>query len=165
VEVDLDLGELVAVLERHGVRYVVIGAIAAAAGGAPVVTRDLDVTPARDPHNLGQLAAALQELDARLRTPSDPDGVAFPLERQMLAGSDFWTLTTRAGDLDLVFAPAGAGGFDDLVRDASVVEIAGTSVLVASLVDVIRLKEASGRDKDVAQLPLLRRTLERVRRG
>jgi hypothetical protein len=29
--------------------------------------------------------------------------------------------------------------------------------------DVIRSKEAAGRDKDVAQLPLLRRTLEQIR--
>jgi hypothetical protein len=36
-------------------------------------------------------------------------------------------------------------------------------VLVASLADVVRSKEASARAKDVAQLPLLRQTLERVR--
>jgi hypothetical protein len=39
----------------------------------------------------------------------------------------------------------------------------GISVPVASLRDVIRSKEAAGRDKDLAQLPLLRRTLEQIR--
>jgi hypothetical protein len=36
-------------------------------------------------------------------------------------------------------------------------------VNVASLRAVIRFKEAVGRDKDLAQLPLLRRTLEQIR--
>jgi hypothetical protein len=39
----------------------------------------------------------------------------------------------------------------------------GLSVSVASLRDVSRSKEAAGRDKDLAQLPLLRRTLEQIR--
>ena len=37
------------------------------------------------------------------------------------------------------------------------------TVAVASLRAVIRSKEAAGRDKDLAQLPLLRRTLEQIR--
>jgi hypothetical protein len=36
-------------------------------------------------------------------------------------------------------------------------------VTVASLRDVIRYKEPRGRDKELAQLPLLRRTLEQIR--
>jgi hypothetical protein len=36
-------------------------------------------------------------------------------------------------------------------------------MLVASLPDVIRSKEAAGRPKDLAQLPALRQTLELVR--
>ncbi len=36
------------------------------------------------------------------------------------------------------------------------------TVLVASLADVIRSKEAAGRAEDIAQSPLLRQTLERL---
>src|SRR4051795_5178330 len=89
---DFDPAEALRVLERHGVLYVVIGALAAAASGAPVVTRDLDITPARDPANLERLASALVELDARVRTPTDPDGVAFPIDAETLADGDTWTL-------------------------------------------------------------------------
>jgi hypothetical protein len=74
-----------------------------------------------------------------------------------------WTLTTRLGDLDLVMSPAGTGGFQDLSRDADELLVAESPQLivkVASLADVIRSKEAAGREKDRAALPLLRRTLE-----
>ncbi|MGH8935399.1 MAG: hypothetical protein ACRDXD_03880 [Acidimicrobiia bacterium] len=37
-------------------------------------------------------------------------------------------------------------------------------VMVAALADVIRLKEASGRPKDLVSVPLLRGTLEENRR-
>jgi hypothetical protein len=76
-----------------------------------------------------------------------------------------WTLTTRAGDLDLVFEPAGTGGYEDLRQDARRFQVAeGLIVPVASLLDVIRCKQASGRAKDQAQLPILRETLEEIRR-
>jgi hypothetical protein len=91
--------------------------------------------------------------------------VAFPIEVAMLESADSWTLLTRAGELDLVFFPDGTRGFDDLRRDATRVQLGeNLTVLVASLLDVIRSKEAAGREKDTAQLPLLRRTLEEIRR-
>lgn len=63
----------------------------------------------------------------------------------------------------MVMSPAGTGGFKDLARDADALLVAESPqmmVKVASLADVIRSKEAAGREKDRAALPLLRRTLE-----
>jgi hypothetical protein len=161
---DVDPLEILRVLGRNKVDYVLIGAAAARVSGAPVVTEDIDVTPAKDPANLERLAAALRDLDARLRTPTDTDGVPFPIEAEMLATGDVWTLTTAAGDIDLCFMPAGTSGYDDLRREAYRERVGtGLVVTVASLRDVIRSKEAAGRDKDLAQLPILRRTLEQIR--
>lgn len=160
---DFEPGEILRALEAHHVRYVVIGAIAAVAAGVPILTTDLDVTPARSPENLERLALALRDLDAKLRTPTDPEGVPFPIEPEMLATADSWTLTTRSGDLDLMFSPAGTTGYDDLRRGASTERIAGIRVAVAALADVIRSKEAANREKDSMQLPILRRTLEAIR--
>jgi hypothetical protein len=82
----------------------------------------------------------------------------------MLESADLWTLTTSAGDLDLCFTPAGTRGYDDLRREASRERLdKRLTVTVASLRDVIRSKEAAGRDKDLAQLSILRRTLELTR--
>jgi len=162
---DFDPAALLEVLEAHAVEYVVIGAQAAMAHGSPIVTRDLDITPSTGRENVERLAAALGALGARLRSAAEPQGVVFPIEADMLRSADVWTLTTRAGDLDVVFTPAGTRGYEDLRRDATRFELgAGLTVLVASLLDVIRSKEAAGRAKDVAQLPLLRRTLDEIGR-
>ena len=151
------------VLHAHGVRFLVIGAVAAIAQGYPLPTEDLDLTPARDPDNLERLTAALRELDAELRVGRE-GSLPFPIEPKYLRDVDSWTLTTAYGPVDLQFVPAATRGFDDLRRDAAETELAaGLSVLVASLRDVIRMKEASNRPKDQAQLPALRQTLEVIR--
>jgi len=156
--------KILGALESHRVRFVLIGAAAARIAGAPVVTEDIDITPATDKANLERLAAALKGLRARLRSPSDTSGVTFPLDADMLRKTDLWTLTTSAGDLDICFTPSGTRGYRDLRREASRIRVGpGITVSVASLRDVIRSKEAAGRDKDLAQLPLLRRALEQIR--
>jgi hypothetical protein len=127
------------------------------------VTEDVDVAAAADPENLRRLSSALRDLDARLRTTREPDGVPFPLEPEMLATARSWTLVTRYGDLNVVFEPAGSRRYEDLIRDADTLRLQiepEVRAPVASLRDLIRTKEAAGREKDRAALPMLRRTLE-----
>ena len=58
---------MIRVLNRHGVRYVLIGGVAAQLHNLPVpATVDIDLTPARNRRNLERLAAAFDELHAGL---------------------------------------------------------------------------------------------------
>jgi hypothetical protein len=159
----MSLFAALAALEKHGVELVVIGAFSAVAQGYPLPTEDLDITPSRGRPNLERLAAALIEMQAELRLPGERTH-PFPIDADYLGSADSWTLTTTAGPLDILFAPTGTNGYDDLRRDAVQATLRGTPVLLASLRDIIRMKEASRRPKDEAQLPALRRTLEIVRR-
>jgi hypothetical protein len=157
---EFDPGQILAVLERHGVEYVVIGGLAAALHGSPFVTTDVDVTPRRAKKNLESLSAALKELDAKIRTEAVPEGVPFDHDANSLARVDLLNLTTRFGDLDISLDPVGTRGYEDLARDAKPFELGSVRVLVASLADVVRSKEAAGREKDRLVLPTLRRLLE-----
>ena len=74
-------------------------------------------------------------------------------------------LTTQFGDLDITQNPSGTRGYSDIQRDAGVVDIGGCKVRLASLADVIRSKEAAGREKDRRALPVLRELLARQQRG
>lgn len=153
------------VLTDHEVDFVIVGGVAARLRGSPILTQDVDVTPAMDDRNLTNLAKALEELDARLRTNPEPEGVRLPFDPHLLKSGAVWTMVTRFGDLDLVISPAGTEGYSDLIRDADELLVAvdpDLRVMVASLVDVIRSKQAAGREKDLAALPLLRRTLTRL---
>ena len=70
---------------------------------------------------------------------------------------------TRHGPLDLVFTPDGApGGFTDLAgsADEQQVESPGSRALVISVATWERLKQASGRAKDLEHLDRYYETLE-----
>ena len=72
-------------------------------------------------------------------------------------------LVTAHGELDLSFRPSGTEGYSDLARSATPVKIKDHTVTVASLEDVIRSKQAAGRPKDLAALPLLRQLLAQIK--
>jgi hypothetical protein len=77
-----------------------------------------------------------------------------PFDRGTLGQIEgFLNLITRYGPLDVTYRPDGTDGYDDLVRAAVIVRLLDVDVVVASLEDVIRSKEAAGRAKDIAALP------------
>lgn len=144
-------------LTRHEVRFVVIGGLAALAHGSPIPTRDVDVTPESSLANLSRLSAALTELESQVRF--DDEALPFSHDAESLAAAGVWNLRTRFGDLDISMVPSGTTGYADLVREAEDVEVMGVVVLVASLADVIRSKQAANRPKDQRVLPVLREIL------
>ena len=155
---------ILAVLAEQRVDYVMIGGLAATIHGSDLVTFDIDITPATDDENLARLSRALDELDARIRTPDAADGLPFAHDAASLARATVWNLVTNAGDLDLAMMPDGTQGYDDLRRDAIAIVIIGIPTRVAALADVIRSKEAAGREKDRAALPMLRRLQTEIAR-
>ena len=159
-EPELDTERILAVLADHGVRYVLVGGMAAVVHGSPSVTFDVDVTPERSEDNLRRLSDALRAMHARVWTQTEPEGVPFGHSARTLGESNVWNLLTDHGRLDLTFVPSGTRGYEDLVRDALPLTILGVPTLVASLADVIRSKEAAGREKDRLALPILRRLLD-----
>jgi predicted nucleotidyltransferase len=157
--------EILRVLDRHGVRYVLVGGLAAVLHGATHVTTDVDVVPEDAQANLERLSEALRELHARIRTTGEPHGIPFDHSVESLSRVRVWNLQTSMGDLDITFQPSGTRGYDDLRRDVVTMEIRGVEVPVASLADVVRSKEAAGRARDRAVLPALRELLARQRRA
>jgi len=145
--------DMLRMLDRHGVNFVLIGGVAARLHGSPSLTGDLDVCYDRSRENLPRLAEALQELQARLRGVDED--VPFLLDaRTLKAGSNFSFVTT-AGALDALGAPAGTQGYDELVVNAERMDIGGIEVLVADLDDLIRMKLAAGRPKDRIEAEIL----------
>jgi hypothetical protein len=145
--VDFQPEAVLGLLSRHGVRYVLIGGLAAITHGAALVTRDVDICYARDRPNLDRLAAALQEVHADLRG-AEP-GLPFRLDGLTLARGDSFTFTTDVGALDILGTPAGTDGYQDLARTAEPYTLFGHRVLVAHIEDLIRMKRAAGRPKDL----------------
>lgn len=154
----LDPTAIVEVLVRHGVKFIVIGGAAAMVHDLPLpATVDVDVTPHRDVDNLERLALAFDELEAGLLT-ADAGGTWFPRHPiENWASYDTLHLFTNRGPLDIVFAPDGAErGYEDLVAGSRFHAMGEADVLVITIETWERLKEASGRAKDLEHLDIFR---------
>lgn len=151
---------IIRTLSDHKVDFILIGALAAYLHGSPLPTLDVDITPRPDLDNLELLSHALRAMDARIRSEGT-EPLQFSHNARSLAAVNVWNLTTRYGDVDIAIVPSGTSGYQDLAAGASEVKLGSVTIMLASLADIIRSKEAAGRDKDRRALPVLRELLER----
>ena len=149
-------GELLRALVEGGVKFIVVGGVAAVLEGAPLSTFDLDVVYAIDEGNLERLDKALDGLGA---VYVDPGGRRISPNLDRLRGGGHHLLRTRFGRLDVMGSIGAERGFDDLLPESKARSIHGLTVNVLTLEAVIATKEAAGREKDRAVLGLLRQVL------
>lgn len=152
------LSLIVRAAARVKLDYVVIGNAGAALHDVPILTQDIDMFLRHTPRNVQKIRALAAALGGVVSEPYAP-------------ASRMMRVVTPDVTADFVFDLSSRRKFES-VRAAAVVLSVGTeSVRVAALDDIIRAKEAAGRAKDKATLPLLKaalktkRALERHERG
>jgi hypothetical protein len=158
----LQAAELLQLLDRHAVRYVVVGGLAATVHGATRVTFDIDLVPQWGEDNLDRLASALNEADARLAAPGARAPIPFPIDARSFRQFEVSTWRTPLGDLDVIVGtPTATRGvlarYDVLASRAIERKAFGVTVLVAALDDIIESKQALSRESDLVALPELHR--------
>ncbi len=179
-----DVATLLGILERHSVRYVLTGSVAALAYGVDIgQAGDLDITPALDVENLRRLAAVLREIEAGLDPDApfghwgtSPDGEkrwvvdeptpALRAERAAWQPdpadvSSFDCLfTTRYGAFDIV--PEVSGTYDHLMKCAVPMLVWGYTIWVVHVDELLAALTIPRRQKDAPRVRALRH-LQRAR--
>lgn len=151
-------------LNEANARYVVVGGVAVVLHGHARLTADLDLAVDLSPAPARRVVDALGSLGLRPAAPVDPAGFAHPptrerwrLERGMLV------FTMRDPDdplrqVDLfVDEPI---PFEELWSRAEIIQLEGIEVHVASIDDLIAMKEQAGRPLDLDDIAELRRIKE-----
>jgi hypothetical protein len=157
----LNLTSLVEFLLAEEVSFVLVGALAAVAQGAPVTTHDVDIVHARTPENLDRLMTALGKLDARYRGRA-PESPLAP-DRRALETMGHSLLMTRLGPLDCLGAIEGGRDYDALVPLSVQIDLEGHQARVLGLETIVEIKRESKEPKDRLVLPILEATLKRSR--
>jgi hypothetical protein len=140
-------------LQQVKLEAVLIGNAAAALQGAPVTTIDFDFLFRKTARNLTKLKTLARDLRAVVLRPYYP-------------ASDLYRVVRDEDGLQLDFMATihGIRSFEGVRDRASVIEIDGVPILVASLADVIRSKKAARRPRDLAVLEILEKALEETTR-
>jgi hypothetical protein len=148
----LDAERIFAVLDAHKVDYVVIGGIAVQVYGHVRMTNDVDLIPDPTPQNLERLAAALEELGARVLNPGSEK---LTIDAQMLPRATLWQLATRHGDVDVLHDAPGAAPFSQLRARALTIMLGDKQIPVVSRDDLINMKRATARPIDLSDVVAL----------
>ncbi len=132
----------------HRFEAIMVGNAAAALHGAPVTTLDIDFMFRKTPVNLKKLKAIAESLQAVILKPYYPV-------------SDLFRLINDEQGLQLDFMSRlhGIRSFEGLRSRATAVKFGERQLQIAALADIIKSKRATGRDRDLAVLPILEKTL------
>jgi hypothetical protein len=141
------LSTLLIALHKERLEVVLIGNAAAAMHGAPVTTVDFDFMFRETTVNLNKLKRVAASLEATILRPFYPV-------------SKLYRMVDDATGLQADFMPVihGVRSFASLRSRADERQLGGTTLLIASLDDIIFSKKAAGRDRDLAVLPVLEKT-------
>lgn len=155
----LQVGPLLRVIASSGADVVCIGGVAIVLYGGSHLTEDADYPFSRQRENIRKIVDALAPYHPK---PVDwPEGVPYVWDDQTLHGMTTLRLVTDLGRIDFLAEPDGAPPFDEMLARAVPVEFEGYRIYVASIDDLIAMKRAAGRPKDLAHIAELE-TLKRL---
>ena len=144
------LDEMVEALSREGIRFVLIGGVAAIAHGSAYNTNDLDICYDTADDNVAKLLELLKPWEPYPRgwDPSLP----WYFDARTFKTTPLLTLRTREGDLDLLDNVAGVGDYHACLAVSDVVRLGEEQIRVLNLQSLIKAKKAAGRKKDRERL-------------
>lgn len=148
--------ELLTILQRSEVNFILIGGLAGMAHGSNRATLDVDVVYDRSPENIRRLVAALRPHDPYPR--GAPPGLPFLWDEVTITSGLNFTLQTKVGAIDLLGEATGQGNYENLSECCTTIKIFGTQCQCVTLAKLIELKRAAGRPKDfeaIAELEYL----------
>jgi predicted nucleotidyltransferase len=141
-----DLTDVIGALAEHKARVVIVGGVALQLQGSAYITQDVDFAYERTRENAQRIVDAIGPLRPRPRG-SAPE-LPFVFDAQTLLTSQTLTLTTTAGDVDLLANITGIGPFDAVDALAETFTVAGHEVRVLSIEGLLVAKRAAARPKD-----------------
>lgn len=160
-----DFLETLNVLHDHRVDFVIVGGVAAVLHGGSRVTFDLDVVPSLTPESWQSAVDLLWERGARPRIPEPLERIRdveqvrrWRREKGMLA----LNFRTSDGSTEVDLLVGESDAFDELKERAVEVKVDRRTFFVASIDDLISMKQRAGRPQDLLDITELRNIRKRL---
>lgn len=155
-------------LNDNNVKYLVIGGAAVNLHGYVRVTHDLDLFIALDESNIKKFAAAMRTLNFKPKVPVEIEELGDIKKREKWVkekNMKVFSLVDIDTDDIIDIMIMDYLQFDESYKEKKVVIIKGMEIPLASIKDIIKLKEIAGRAKDIIDLKVLLEIQERLNNG
>ncbi|MFQ5715435.1 MAG: hypothetical protein ACE5GU_15535 [Candidatus Scalinduaceae bacterium] len=151
--------EILEGLYKSNVRYLLADGLSVNLYGIPQVTQDIDIVIAMDKENVLKLTSLLKESGYVPRLPVSPDDLANPdkvkdwIENKNLKAFSFYHKKDNYKVIDIVLVhPL---DFEMSFKNRTVKKAKDIDIYLASIDDVIKMKEFSGRTQDLSDIEML----------
>lgn len=154
-----DLSAIIEGLIKAGVKFILVGGLAAVVQGAPVTTMDVDIVYSRSSENISKLFAFLRSIEAIYRRP---DNKIIAPRAEDFSGTGHALFSTRLGPLDVLAFIEEGKTYEDLFKHSIEIEFRDHSIRVLDIKMLVKLKKKSKDPKDKQRLPVLEETLRQL---
>ncbi len=149
---------------KDGVKYLIVGGLAVNIHGVPRLTQDIDIIISMEKDNILKLCQCLNKLGYKPRLPVNPEDLSNPVvlnewvsEKNMKAFS-FYNKENSLKVVDIVIShPL---DFNLAYSKKEEISIKQIKIPVVALDDLIKMKESSGRGKDLSDIKMLNKIKE-----
>ncbi len=142
----MNLVELIQILQKAEIDFVIVGGYSAVLHGSSVVTQDLDICIPFTENTVLKLREILSPFHPVHRmTPQKLSFLEYPESLQTLKNL---YLQTDLGTLDILGFVGGVGDFEAVKKNALRLEFFGSVCLILSVDDLIAAKKFMARPKD-----------------
>ena len=145
-------------LAEKEIEFVIVGGVASRLHGSTRLTQDLDIVPRLEPEAWSRLIDGMLELNTQPRIPESIERIknlnnihSWLIEKNMLALS----FRSPSADLEIDLLISESENFEELMGRASTVEYQGYTFHVASIDDLIAMKQKVGRPQDLQDIEIL----------
>lgn len=148
-------------LSENGVRFLVVGAVALGLSGYPRATLDLDILPELTEENLEKLISVLKDMGYKPMLPIEWYDLKDPQKRKIwnheknMVAFSVIHLQKPQNVVDLVIYYPVNFDFDSCYKRSQTVKIKNADIHLACLEDLLELKKHAGREKDLADIPII----------
>lgn len=160
--------EVLRALQKHGVRYLILGGAAVNLHGVPRMTGDLDLAVDLSPENIHALVDALEEAGLKPSIPVDPTGLSDPAKRRRwqdekhLAALTFQSTGKEKAYREVDVILENPIDFEEMYKDRQSLAASDLAIDLISLEHLIEIKRNQGREQDLADVEALEK-IERAR--
>ncbi len=153
--------EILEAFYRNKVKYLIVGGLAVNLYGVPRLTQDIDLIISTKKQNILKINSVLKELGYIPRLPVDPNDLTDSgkvkdwVENRNLKAFSFHHKKDTFKVIDILLVHPLQ--FEESFKNKTVKKAGGVEIYLASLNDLIKTKEFSGRMQDSSDIKMLKK--------